>query len=180
MILCTEKLNNAIKKAGLTKEQLAQAIARPGLPERHALSALRNWTRGAWMPKPKPVDLEALANALDVEITDIVWFDSSYKWARIAPRKARLVADLIRGHDIDTALTQLRISKKRAAVMLRKALQAAIASAEQNNADITRLVVAESRVDEGPTIKRFQPKDRGRAHPIMKRTSHFVVAVAEE
>ena len=56
-------------------------------------------------------------------------------------------------------------------------LKSAIANAEQASADVSRLVVVESRVDEGPTIKRFQQKDRGRAHPIMKRTSHIIVAV---
>ncbi|MFG0330776.1 MAG: 50S ribosomal protein L22 [Phycisphaerales bacterium] len=106
-------------------------------------------------------------------------FDSAAKWSRIAPRKARLVTDLIRGKDIDAALTALRFSKKRAAVMVRQALDAAIASAEDNDADVTRLVVTESRIDEGPTMKRWQAKDRGRAHPILKRTSHIRVAVEE-
>ena len=102
-----------------------------------------------------------------------------HRFARIAPRKARLVADLIRGMKVDEAMTSLEFSKKRAAYYLRAVLKSAIANAEENDADVTSLFVSESRVDEGPTIKRWQPKDRGRAHPINKRTSHLHIAVDE-
>jgi large subunit ribosomal protein L22 len=104
-------------------------------------------------------------------------FKASHRFARIAPRKARLVADLIRGQRIEVALTALQFSKRRGAPLVASVLRSAIANAEENNADPSRLVVSESRVDEGPTMKRFQPKDRGRSHPIMKRTSHIIVAV---
>jgi large subunit ribosomal protein L22 len=104
-------------------------------------------------------------------------FNASHRFARIAPRKARLVADLIRGQRVDTALTALQFSKRRGAPLVAAVLRSAIANAEEGNADPSRLVVSESRVDEGPTMKRFQPKDRGRSHPIMKRTSHIIVAV---
>lgn len=107
-------------------------------------------------------------------------FRASHRFARIAPRKARLVADLIRGKRVDEAMTLLEFSKKRGAYYLKNVLKSAIANAEENDADVTTLVVTESRVDEGPTIKRFQPKDRGRAHPIHKRTSHLHVAVDEK
>jgi large subunit ribosomal protein L22 len=103
-----------------------------------------------------------------------------HRYARIAPRKARLVAELIRGMDVDKAMTELKMSKKRAAWYLKTVLQSAIANAEENEADVTQLYVSESRVDEGPTMKRFQPKDRGRAHQILKRTSHLHVAVEEK
>ena len=102
-----------------------------------------------------------------------------HRFARIAPRKARLVADLIRGMKVDQAMTSLEFSKKRAAYYLKAVLKSAIANAEENDADVTSLFVSESRVDEGPTIKRWQPKDRGRAHPINKRTSHLHIAVDE-
>jgi len=102
-----------------------------------------------------------------------------HRFARIAPRKARLVADLIRGKRIDEALTELEFSKKRAAWYFKAVLKSAIANAEEAEADVASLFVSESRVDAGPTIKRWQPKDRGRAHPIMKRTSHLHVAVDE-
>ena len=63
--------------------------------------------------------------------------------------------------------------------MVEKVLRAAMEDADEQEANVNRLFVMEARVDAGPTIKRFQPKDRGRAHPIMKRTSHIVVSVAE-
>jgi large subunit ribosomal protein L22 len=104
---------------------------------------------------------------------------ASHRFARIAPRKARLVADLIRGMRIDEAMNELQFSKKRAAWYLKAVLKSAIANAEERDADVSSLFIAESRVDEGPTIKRFQPKDRGRAHPIRKRTCHLHIVLNE-
>jgi large subunit ribosomal protein L22 len=104
-------------------------------------------------------------------------YTNVHRGARIAPRKARLVADLIRGKPVQEAQTSLQMSKRRGAVMLDQALKAAMANAEQADEDPRRLVVTDARVDEGPTIKRFQPKDRGRAHPILKRTCHITVSV---
>jgi large subunit ribosomal protein L22 len=106
-------------------------------------------------------------------------FQAVHRHARIAPRKARLVADMIRGLAVDQAMTALEFSKKRAAWYYKAVLKSAIANAEENEADVASLFVSESRVDEGPTIKRFQPKDRGRAHPIMKRTSHLHIVLDE-
>ena len=105
-------------------------------------------------------------------------FSNTHRFARISARKARLVADLIRGKSFEKADTALTFSKKRAAVLIKKALYAAAANADQA-ADLRPrdLFVVEARVDEGPTMKRFQPKDRGRAHPIMKRTSHIHIVV---
>lgn len=97
--------------------------------------------------------------------------------ARISPTKVKPIVDLIRGRKVDDALTQLDMSKRRGAMFVKQALQAAIANADQAEADVRRLVVSDARADTGPTIKRFQPKDRGRAHPILKRTSHITVAV---
>lgn len=99
--------------------------------------------------------------------------------ARISPTKVGPVATLIRGKKVDQALSILQLSKKRGAVLIRQALRAAIANADQAEADVRRLVVADARVDRGPTMKRWQPKDRGRSHPILKRTSHITVAVEE-
>ena len=64
--------------------------------------------------------------------------------------------------------------------MVSQVLSSAISSADEQEADVERLIVSEVRVDEGPTIKRFRPKDRGRAHSILKRTSHIIVAVDVE
>ena len=106
-------------------------------------------------------------------------YQASHRFARIAPRKARLVVDMIRGMNVDEALTALDFEKKRGSAFISVVLKSAIANAEEKNADPTKLFVSESRVDEGPTLDRFQPKDRGRAHPIRKRTSHIHVAVEE-
>ena len=107
-------------------------------------------------------------------------YTATHRFARIAPRKAQLVADLIRGRKVEDALTQLQMSRKRAAYYFRSVLKSAVANAEEADADIRNLIVTESRVDQGPTMKRFNQKDRGRAHPILKRSSHLVVAVDEK
>jgi large subunit ribosomal protein L22 len=89
------------------------------------------------------------------------------------------VVDLVRGRGVDEASDLLRFSTKRAAVNVRKAIEAARADAEEAGADVSALVVAECRIDNAPHIKRFRPKDRGRAHPILKRTSHITVGLQE-
>lgn len=102
-----------------------------------------------------------------------------HRFARISPRKARLVTDLVRGRGCDYALELLRFTNKRACKFVDKVLRSAIANANEQEAAMSRLYVSEARVDPGPIIKRFQPKDRGRAHSIHKRTSHIIIAVAE-
>ena len=106
-------------------------------------------------------------------------FTAKHRYARISPRKARLLMDLIRGRKVDDALTLLRFSKKRASVMVEKVVRSAVANATEQDVAPKRnaLVVSAAWVDEGPTIKRFQPKDRGKAYSIKKRTSHLVVEV---
>jgi len=108
-------------------------------------------------------------------------FQSKVRFARIAPRKARLLMNMIRGRDVDDAITLLRFSKQRASGMVEKVVRTAVANAAEQSAAPSRqtLFVSEARVDPGPMIKRFQPKDRGKAYAIMKRTSHLVVAVDE-
>ncbi len=107
-----------------------------------------------------------------------VW-KATHRFARISPRKARLVTGLIGGRHVDEALDLLKFTRKRATTLVDKVLRSAMANADEQEADVRSLYVHEARVDEGPTIKRFRPKDRGRAHPIMKRTSHIVIAVGE-
>ena len=106
-------------------------------------------------------------------------FKATHRYARIAPRKARLVLDLIRGRDVEDALALLKFSKKRAAVLVDKVVRSAVANAGEQEADTGALFVKEAWADPGPTIKRFQPKDRGKAYAIMKRTSHLVVTLDE-
>ena len=91
---------------------------------------------------------------------------ASHRFARTSARKARLVADMIRGRDVQEAMDILKFSPHRAAVIISKVLTSAVANANEDEADVENLTVAEARVDEGPTMKRFRPKDRGRAHPI--------------
>ncbi|MDP6153086.1 MAG: 50S ribosomal protein L22 [Phycisphaeraceae bacterium] len=104
-------------------------------------------------------------------------YTNIHRGARISPTKVRPVIDLIRGMQIDLALIQLELSKKRAAVFVRSAIEAARANADQAEADTRNLRITDARVDSGPTIKRWQPKDRGRAHPIHKRTCHITITV---
>lgn len=106
-------------------------------------------------------------------------YSNVHRAARISPTKARPVVDLIRGRTADEALSVLTLSKRRAAVFIKAALNAAIANADQAEANVRRLFVSDARVDAGPTRKKFQPKDRGRAHKILKRTSHITVVVDE-
>lgn len=105
---------------------------------------------------------------------------AKHNFARISPQKARLVADLIRGKSVDQALEILTFSNKKAAVLVKKVLESAIANAEHNEgADIDDLNVAKIFVDEGPTMKRIMPRAKGRADRILKRSSHITVVVAD-
>jgi len=107
-------------------------------------------------------------------------FQAKHRFARIAPRKARLLMNLIRGRDVDDAITMLRFSKQRASGMIEKVVRSAVANAaEQEVGSRNTLYVAKAWVDPGPVIKRFQPKDRGKDYSIMKRTSHLVVTLDE-
>jgi large subunit ribosomal protein L22 len=106
-------------------------------------------------------------------------FKAIHRYARIAPRKARLILDLIRGRDVDDALALLKFSKKRAAVLVDKVVRSAVANAGEQEAETGALYVKDAWADPGPTMKRFMPKDRGKAYNIMKRTSHLVVSLEE-
>jgi large subunit ribosomal protein L22 len=108
-------------------------------------------------------------------------FEAKHRYARISPRKARLLMNLIRGRDVDDAITLLRFSKQRASGMIEKVVRSAVANASEQSTAPSRntLFVAKAWVDAGPVIKRFQPKDRGKAYPINKRTSHLVVTIDE-
>lgn len=101
--------------------------------------------------------------------------------ARISAQKARLVADQIRGLPVERALQVLQFSPKKAAGLMKKVLESAIANAEHNDgADIDELTVSTVFVDEGPTLKRIKPRAKGRADRIFKRSCHITVKVAEK
>lgn len=100
---------------------------------------------------------------------------------RISARKARLVADLIRNKDVRIALGILRNTDKKAAELFEKLLSSAIANATHNHGmDATKLFIKELLVNEGPTLKRFQPHSQGRAFKILKRTSHLSITLEEK
>jgi large subunit ribosomal protein L22 len=99
---------------------------------------------------------------------------------RIAPQKARLVADLVRGKPVAKALDILNFSNQKGAVLIRKVLESAIANAENNEgADVDELRVHRIFVDEGVTLKRIMPRAKGRADRISKRSSHITVTVSD-
>ncbi|HHT9119266.1 MAG TPA: 50S ribosomal protein L22 [Candidatus Hypogeohydataceae bacterium YC41] len=106
---------------------------------------------------------------------------SIHKYAKISPRKARLVIDLIRGKTVNDALEILRFNHKRAAAMIDKTLRAALASAEENTeVDPDALRVVEARIDGGPVRKWHWARPRGMWAPLIKRTSHITVVLSDE
>ena len=105
---------------------------------------------------------------------------AKHNFARISPQKARLVADLIRGKSVDQALEILTFSNKKAAALVKKVLESAIANAEHNEgADVDELKVSTICVDEGMTMKRIMPRAKGRADRILKRSCHITITVAD-
>ena len=106
---------------------------------------------------------------------------ATLRYARLSPQKTRLVADQIRGKNVDKALDILAFSNKKAAAIMKKVLESAIANAEHNaGADIDELKVSQVYVNQGPTLKRLRPRARGRADRLLKPTSHITVTVAEQ
>ena len=101
------------------------------------------------------------------------------KFVRVTPMKARRVIDLVRGKNVDVALDILRFAPQAASEPVYKVLASAVANAENNvGLDRRTLVVSEAYANEGPTLKRFQPRAQGRAFRINKRTSHITVVLA--
>jgi ribosomal protein L22 len=146
----------AAKKTSQEKAPAKKAAAKKGAPEKKA------------EPKKakKPVAIVVRASS---------------RYVRIAPRKARLIADQVRGLHIDQARALLQFSPRGAAHDIGKLIESAASNAE-NNHDLVadEMRVAEITVDEGPTLKRFRPRALGRATPIHKRTSHIAVALSPE
>ena len=102
------------------------------------------------------------------------------KYARISPRKVKIVLDLIRGKDAGTAMGILKNTPRAASELLIKLLASAVANAENNfHMDSSKLYVAECYANEGPTLKRIMPRAKGSADRILKRTSHITIVVKE-
>jgi large subunit ribosomal protein L22 len=102
------------------------------------------------------------------------------RYIRQSPYKVRLVLDLVRGLPVEEAQHVLRLTQRAAAAPVAKTLASAVANAEHNHAlDSEDLYIAEAFADEGPTLKRWRPRARGRASAIHKRTSHITIVVSE-
>jgi ribosomal protein L22 len=122
--------------------------------------------------KPKPPPKEAPERPV---------VNASARFVRLAPRKARLVADQVRGLPIEDALALLRFSSRGAARDIRKLIESAAANAEANHDLVADdLMIKDIHVDEGPTLRRYRPRALGRATRINKRTSHIAVALTPE
>jgi large subunit ribosomal protein L22 len=106
-------------------------------------------------------------------------YTAKWRFARITARKARLLTDLIRNKPVGEALDLLKYNKKRGAVMVAKVLKSAVANADEKEADVEALFVSKSCCDDGPIMKRFQPKDRGKSYSIFKRMCHITVELEE-
>lgn len=116
-------------------------------------------------------------------MTTATEYRARHRFARITARKARLIADVIRGRSVNEALELLEFSPQRAAVFYKKLVQSATANASQNEGvNVNRLVVSDCRADDGPLVQgrmRWRPGPQGRAMPYRKRTSHLTVGVSE-
>jgi large subunit ribosomal protein L22 len=182
-MLSAIKLKEVAERKGVTVEALGRGIVRGGLDLPQAIGAVRNWQRGLFRPLPKTEDIRRLAETLSVEVTEISDWHSSYQYAPMTARKARLVTALIAGRRVQDAMDVLKFTRKRAAPMVNQVLKAAIADADEHQADVDTLYVKEARVDEAGIrigTKRWIPKDRGRAHPIRKKACHIHVTVSQE
>ncbi|MFM6928806.1 MAG: 50S ribosomal protein L22 [Bdellovibrio sp.] len=106
---------------------------------------------------------------------------ASLKYARVGAQKARLVADLVRGKDVNEAVKTLTFLNKKTAGMVKKLIESAVANAEYKKVmDIDNLIVKAIWVDQGPVLKRFRPRAQGRAFGVRKKTSHINVVLEEK
>ena len=181
-MLSATKLKELCQQQRMDVEQLGDQLVRGGLDREQAISAVRNWQKGLFKPKPHADDIRRLAAALSVEVNDVLDWRSSYRYAPISARKARLVTQLIAGRSVQDAMDILKFTRKRAAAMIDKVLKSAIADADEQQADVDNLYISNARVDDAGVrvgTKRWIPKDRGRAHPIRKKACHIHITVTQ-
>ncbi|MBN2132649.1 MAG: 50S ribosomal protein L22 [Sedimentisphaerales bacterium] len=181
-MLSPTKLNELCEKQQVTAEVLARSLVRGSFEMKEAVTAVKNWQKGLFKPLPDSEDIRRLADALSVESKEICGWVSSYRYAPVSARKARLVTQLIVGRGVQDAMDVLKFTRKRTAAMVDKVLKAAVADADEQQADVDSLYVSEARVDDAGVrigTKRWIPKDRGRAHPIRKRACHIYVTVTQ-
>lgn len=106
---------------------------------------------------------------------------ASLKYARVGAQKARLVADVIRGKDVNEAVKTLTFLNKKSAGLIKKLIESAVANAEYKKVmDVDSLYVKSIWVDQGPSLKRFRPRAQGRAFGVHKKTSHINVVLEEK
>lgn len=181
-MLSADKLKKLCQQRQITVEQLAGQITRAGLNQKRAEAAIRNWQKGLLRPIPRREDIRRIAAALSAEENDLVVWRSSYRFAPTSARKARLVTQLIAGRRVQDAMDILKFTRKRAASMIDKVLKSAVADADEQQADVDNLYIAEARIDDAGIrigTKRWRPKDRGKAYPIHQKACHIHLTVAE-
>jgi len=181
-MLSADKLKELCQRQQMNVEQLADQVARPGLDKKESVVAVSNWQKGLFKPRPRTDDIRHLAAALSAEVNDLLDWRSSYRFAPLSARKARLVTQLIAGRSVQDALDILKFTQKRAAAMIEKVLRSAVADADEQQADVDNLYVSSARVDDAGVrigTKRWMPKDRGRAHPIRKKACHIHITVTQ-
>ena len=182
-----EKLQYSREEAGMTIDTLARVLMPANVNTelkarefKKCLSKVKNWERGLYTPRPKSDEVQKLASALNVGRDALETWSATHKFCPMAPRKVRLVADMIRDRNVQDALDLLKFTNKRAAYYISQVLKSAIANADEQEVDITNLYISESRVD-GAGIRRgtrrWRPKDRGRAVPFTKLASHIYITV---
>jgi ribosomal protein L22 len=162
-------------KTPAKKAKAAKGESKKDAPKKEAAKK-----EGAKKPAAKKDQAKKEASKPKVKPAPLVVRASS-RYVRIAPRKVRLIADQVRGMQIEKARALLQFSPRGAAHDIAKLIESAAANAE-NNHDLVadEMRVAEITVDEGPTLRRFRPRALGRATPINKRTSHIAVALSPE
>jgi ribosomal protein L22 len=162
--------DTATKKPAAKPAAKKPAAKKPAAKKEPAKTEAKAETKTKAKDKPKPKDpaTRPVVNA-------------SARFVRVAPRKARLVADQVRGLPLEDALPLLRFSTRGAAQDIRKLLESAAANAETNHDLVADdLLIKDIHVDEGPTLRRYRPRALGRATRINKRTSHIAVALTPE
>ena len=181
-MLSAEKFRELCLERKVSVDSLAGNLARGAFDKQKAAAAIRNWQKGLFKPEPGTEDIRRLAAALSVEANDLTDWRSSYRYAPMSARKARLVTQLIVGRSVQDAMDILKFTGKRAASMIDKVLKSAVADADEQQADTDSLYVSSARVDDAGVrigTKRFIAKDRGRAHPIRKKACHIRVTVTQ-
>ncbi len=181
-MLSAMKLRDVSKRRQVSVESLAQSLARGGLGLKEATAAVKNWRKGLFRREPRTEDVRRLAAALGVEGIELGAWRSRCRYAPMSARKARLVTELIVGRSVQDAMDILKFTHKRATPIVNKVLKAAVADADEQQADVDSLYVSEARVDDAGVrigTKRWIPKDRGKAYPVKKLACHIHVTVTQ-